>query len=107
MSSEETVVYQEATTDVDSTNARILKLIVEMGNSVTYKKVAGDLHVIKARHLAHFTSVDLFRKTLAILASHHYRLQARQFILDLFDKGVMRKLVLEEDIEDETESDTG
>ena len=107
LSEEDTAAYQDATTDTDSTNARVLKLIVEMGNSVTYKKVAGDLHVVKARHPAHFTSVDLFRKALSILASHHYRLQARQFILDLFDKGVMRKLVLDEDTEDETESDTG
>ena len=101
--------YRAATTDLDPIRARILKLIVDMGNSVMYKKVATDLQVLKARHGTAFTSVKLFQKTLFILESHHYRLQARQFILDLFDKNVMRSIVLEEDTTEESasESDTG
>ncbi len=98
--------YKEAVTDEDSTKSKILKLIVDMGNSVMYKKIAGELHVLKIRHAGHFTSVDLFKKALVILESHHYRLQARQFILDLFDRSVMRTIVLEEDTE-ETDPDTG
>lgn len=100
--------YKAATTDLDSVHAKILKLIVDMGNSVMYKKVAGDLQLVRAKHHAAFTSVQLFQKTLYILQSHHYRLQARQFILDLFDKNVMRQIVLEEDDEDESDGeDTG
>lgn len=34
---------------------------------------------------------------MTILESHHYRLPARRFIIDLFDKDVMRRIVLEED----------
>lgn len=98
--------YRVATADPDPIFARALKLIVDMGNSVMYKKVAGELQVLKAKHAAAFTSVKLFQKTLFILESHHYRLQARQFILDLFDKTVMRQIVLDEDTE-ESESDVG
>lgn len=100
--------YKSATTDPDPVHARILKLIVDMGNSVMYKKVAGDLQVLKAKHANAFTSVKVFQKSLFILESHRYRLQARQFILDLFDKSVMRSIVLEEETDDSTsESDTG
>lgn len=97
--------YKAATADPDTTHAKILKLIVDMGNSVMYKKVAGELQGVRAKHQAAFTSVQLFQKTLHILRSHHYRLQARQFILDLFDKNVMRQIVLEEDEDDEDETD--
>jgi rapamycin-insensitive companion of mTOR len=83
----------------------VLKLIVNMGNSVTYKKIGGDLQMLRLRHPQLFTDVGLFRKTLTILESHHYRLLARQHILDLFDKSVMRRIVLDD--ESETESDTG
>lgn len=55
--------------------------------------------MIKTKHPSTFTRVPLFRKTLVVLESHQYRLQARQFILDLFDKSVMRQVVLDEDSE--------
>ena len=100
--------YKAATTDPDPVHARILKLIVDMGNSVMYKKVAGDLQVLKAKYSVAFTNVKLFQKSLFVLESHRYRLQARQFILDLFDKSVMRSIVLDEEAEESTsESDTG
>lgn len=98
--------YKSAVTDDDPLKAKILKLVVNMGNSVTYKKIGQDLHVLRLRHPEVFNNVDLFRKTLTILESHHYRLLARQHILDLFDKSVMRRLVLDDD-SSETESDTG
>lgn len=99
--------FRAATTDPDSVNAKILKSIVDMGNTVLYKKAAADLHVAKAKHHNHFHQVILFQKTLTILESHHFRLPQRQYILDLFDKSVMRHIVLEDDTEEETESDTG
>lgn len=52
---------------------------------------------IKAKSPDRFHQTHLFRKTLGILESHHFRLPARRFALDLFDKGVMRRIVLEED----------
>jgi rapamycin-insensitive companion of mTOR len=78
-----------------------------MGNSVMYKKAASDLHTLKARQPDHFGETGLFRKTLVILESHHYRQQARHFVLNLFAKGLMRKIILDEEMGDSTGSDTG
>ena len=96
-----------AVSDPDPINAKALKLIVDMGNTVLYKKAAADLHMLKMRHGDHFKQVSLFQRTLILLESHHFRLPSRQFILDLFDKDVMRRIVLEEDLSEEAESDTG
>ena len=99
--------FKTAVTDSNPINAKILKLVVDMGNTVLHKRAAAELHLIKLKHQEPFKHAALFHKTLTILGSHHYRLPSRQFILDLFDKDVMRQTVLEEDLEDETESDTG
>ena len=40
-----------------------------------------------------------------MLSSHRYKLPACRFVLDLFERGVLRRLVLEED--DESEEDEG
>jgi hypothetical protein len=95
---------KEATTDPDSVNQKILKLIVDMGNTVLSKRSAADLHSIKSKQPERFHQVHLFRKTLCILESHHFRLPARRFALDLFDKSVMRRIVLEEDSSSDSES---
>ena len=96
-------------TDEDPINARILKSIVEMGNSVMHKKAANDLRLLRTRHPDRFKQASVFHKALTILESHHYKLPSRQFILDLFEKTVMRQIVLEEESseEDTTASDTG
>lgn len=79
--------------------------MVEFGNPVQYKKTASELQSIKAKHPAAFSRVALFQKTFYILESHQYKLQARQFVLDLFDKALMRRIVLEEG-SDEDELDS-
>ena len=104
---DEAEAFKTAVSDTDPVNAQVLKLVVDMGNAVLYKKAAADLQVLKMRHQDHFKQVSLFQKTLTLLESHHFRLLSRQFILDLFDKGVMRRIVLEEDVEDDNGSDTG
>lgn len=95
--------FKAAATDPDPANQKILNLIVDMGNTVLSKRAASDLHSIKAKYPERFHQAQLFRKTLDILESHHFRLPARRFALDLFDKSVMRRIVLEED--SDTESD--
>jgi rapamycin-insensitive companion of mTOR len=99
--------YKAATTDDNPVRAKILKSIVEMGNSVQYKKAAGELQSLKTRQPQHFGDTDMFRKTLVILECHHYRLQARHFILNLFNKGLMRKIIFDEEMGESTGSDTG
>jgi hypothetical protein len=96
--------FKAATTDPDPTNQKILKLIIDMGNTVLSKRAATDLHNIKAKDPDRFRQPHLFRKTLSILEGHHYRLPARRFALDLFDKSVMRRIVLEEDSDTDSET---
>ncbi|OOQ85346.1 putative cytosolic regulator Pianissimo [Penicillium brasilianum] len=95
---------KEATTDIDPVNQKILKLIVDMGNTVLSKRSATELHSLKSKQPDKFHQVHLFRKALCILESHHYRLPARRFAIDLFDKSVMRRVVLEEDSESDSDS---
>ena len=109
-------------TDVDDTNARIMDLIKDLGNTVLTKRAAGDLNAyvptlvdsrflwallirssIKAKRPRGFQSPSLFHKVMTILASQHYRLGACRFVIDLFDRKVMRQIVLEE--EDDESSD--
>jgi rapamycin-insensitive companion of mTOR len=58
---------------------------------------------IKAKKAKGFRKPALFHKVMGILESQHYRLGARRFVIDLFDKRVMRQIVLDED--DESDSD--
>ena len=44
-----------------------------------------------------FTRTELFLKVMTILESHHFRLPVCRFVIDLFDKKVMRQIVLEEE----------
>ena len=90
----------------DPVDRQILKLVIDMGNTVMYKKAAADLHAMKAKHHQHFRQVALFRETLAVLEHHHYGLPSHQFILDLFDRDVLRRIVLEE-VDDEVGRDAG
>lgn len=48
-----------------------------------------------------FRSRSLFEKTMIILESHSFRLPVRRFIIELFDKNIMRHVVLDEEYEDE------
>ncbi|KIV89971.1 hypothetical protein PV10_07322 [Exophiala mesophila] len=99
--------YRAATTDEDPIKAKILKSLVELGNTVMYKKASGELHTMKTKHPAPFADTDMFRKALAILESHHYRQQARHKILNLFSPSVMRRVILDEEMSESTGSDTG
>ncbi|GKZ71253.1 hypothetical protein AnigIFM60653_010489 [Aspergillus niger] len=96
--------FKEAAMDTDPANQKILKLIVDMGNTVLSKRAAADLHNLKSKQPDCFHQPHLFRKTLSILESHHFRLPARRFALDLFDKSVMRRIVLEDDSDSDSEA---
>ncbi|PYH99640.1 cytosolic regulator pianissimo [Aspergillus ellipticus CBS 707.79] len=96
--------FKGATVDPDPGNQKILKLIVDMGNTVLSKRAAADLHSLKSKQADRFHQPHLFRKTLSILETHHFRLPARRFALDLFDKSVMRRVVLEDDSDSESDA---
>ncbi|WEW59098.1 hypothetical protein PRK78_004567 [Emydomyces testavorans] len=96
--------YKSAVTDLDPLNQKILNLLVDMGNTVLSKRAAADLQSIRTKYPEQFRQPELFRKALVILESHHFRLPARRFALDLFDKSVMRRIVLEDDSEVDSDS---
>ena len=52
---------------------------------------------IKAKNPLRFQRTSLFLRVLGILELHHFRLPVCRFAIDLFDKKVMRQIVLEED----------
>ena len=81
----------------DPMQARILGLVGDLGNTVLTKRAASDLFGIKSRAPELFSSVALFRQVMLILERHNFRLPVRQFLIDLFDKTIMRRIVLEED----------
>jgi rapamycin-insensitive companion of mTOR len=111
-----------AITDSDPLNARILKLATDLGNTVLAKKAANDLQTlvplliskfgkiliacnsIKAKKAPGFTKSVIFHKVMQVLEAHHFRLPACRFVLDLFDKRVLRQIVLEEEEEEEDDS---
>ncbi|KAL4749755.1 hypothetical protein BDW72DRAFT_177555 [Aspergillus terricola var. indicus] len=97
--------HKAATLDPDPVNEKILKLIADMGNTVLSKRAAADLHSIKSKDPERFHQAHLFTKTLSIIESHHFRLPARRFALDLFDKSVMRRVVLGEQPQSDSDSE--
>ena len=61
---------------------------------------------IKARKAPGFSKPAIFHKVMQILEAHHFRLPACRFMLDLFDKRVLEKIVLEEEDDQEDESNS-
>lgn len=67
-----------------------------------------DFCSIKTKNPTRFQRTPLFLRVLAILELHHFRLPVCRFVIDLFDKNVMRRIVLEEeadDVEEEEDED--
>ena len=96
---------ESAAAEADPLHARILKLTSDLGNTVLTKRAAGDLFGIKNKFPEQFTSVALFRKVMLTLERHTFRLQVRRFVIDLFDKNVMRRIVLDDDSGDKSPID--
>lgn len=61
---------------------------------------------IKAKKPEGFQQPQLFHKVMSILERHHFRLLVRRFVIDLFDKNVMRRIVLEDDSESDSDRDS-
>ncbi|KAI9683189.1 MAG: hypothetical protein M1829_005980 [Trizodia sp. TS-e1964] len=82
----------------DTVEARILQSIMELGSTVLAKRAMHTLNTLKPLKPTAFQNSSLFRKVMKILESHHYRLTVRRFIIDLFDKDVLRSVVLDGDL---------
>lgn len=94
-------------TDEEPQNQQILDSITKLGNTVLMNKALTELNGLKHQKKAPgFQSVALFRKVMVLLASHAYGVQQWRFVVDLFEKGVLRRIVLEEE-EDSDGSGSG
>jgi hypothetical protein len=93
---------EEASKDEDPVSQRVLDLISELGNTVLQKRAMTELLHIKGKKDQNtFKRPQLFRKVMTLLESHHFRLTVRRFVIDLFERGVMRQIVLEEESDEE------
>ncbi|ATY59381.1 HR1 rho-binding [Cordyceps militaris] len=89
----------------EEVNARIVELLVDLGNTVLYKRAVTELQKLKQRKPSAFRSTDFFKYVMGLMEWNHYRLGVRRMVIDLFDKNVMRQIVFEEsEDEDEDES---
>ena len=89
----------------DPANSAILASIVKLGNSVLTNKAVGELNALKHRKKAPgFSSDVVFKRALDVLSGHRFGVQQWRFVIDLFEKGVLRRIVLDED---ESESESG
>jgi len=111
MSDSQRAAVEAAKTDDDVINQRILELIVDLGNTVLQKRAMTELMHIKAKKVPGFRQPALFKKIMALLESHHFRLGVRHFVAELFDRSVLRRIVFGEDSSDEEmnsdDDDTG
>jgi len=101
-----TDTVSEVKLDPDPTNQRILELFVDLGNSVLCNRARSELLQLKQQKKAPgFRQPHMFRKVMALMECHHYRLGARR-MLELFEHGVLTQVVFEDDESgDEDEED--
>jgi hypothetical protein len=97
------------TDDGDPITTKILKLVTDLGNTVLAKKAASEINAIKIKKTQHFSSPILFRRVMEILEQHRFHLPVCRFVLDLFDRRVLRRVVFEEsdDDDDDEEEELG
>ncbi|USW55166.1 Putative HR1 rho-binding domain, rapamycin-insensitive companion of mTOR domain, Pianissimo family [Septoria linicola] len=91
--------------DEDPANQAILDAITKLGNTVLTNKALTELNSFKHKKVPGFSCPDLFRKVMILLASHAYRIPQYRFVIDLFEKNVLRRIVLDE--EEDTSSSEG
>lgn len=96
----------DAAGDSDPANTQILEAVTRLGNAILWNKTAAELSGVKARKAPGLHSAKLFKKVTSVLAAHHYRLGACRFVIDLFDKEVLRKVVLQEPDSDDSSEES-
>lgn len=87
--------------DPDPTNHKILELFIDLSNTVRFGKARTELVQLKEQKKPKaFSDPQMFRRVVALMETHHYRLGARR-MLELFERSVLRSVVFGDD-EDET-----
>lgn len=62
-----------------------LTALANLSNHILATKASKALARLKSRHRSLFTSPGLYYRALEMLASHHYRLAVRKYVLELFE----------------------
>ncbi|CAN8096852.1 unnamed protein product [Discula destructiva] len=79
--------------DPDPTNHKILELFIDLSNTLRFGKARTDLVALKeSKKPPGFSDPQLFRRVVALMEHHHYRLAARR-MLELFERSVLRDVV--------------
>lgn len=90
----------------DQPNADILASVTKLGNTVLTNKAVAELNALKhKRKVPGFHSPVVFKRALEVLSEHRYGVQQWRFVIDLFEKGVLRKIVLEENSEESSDGE--
>jgi len=95
--------------DEDPVKARILNLMKDLCNPVLAKRRATEMLIIKTKRPAPFKHTSFFHKVMKLLEAHHFRLPVLRFVIDLFDKRVLRSIVLDEEeseVDEENEEES-
>ncbi|KAI0022018.1 Rapamycin-insensitive companion of mTOR, N-term-domain-containing protein [Xylariomycetidae sp. FL0641] len=92
--------------DEDEANQHIVELIVNLGDMVERNKSKVELLQLRHKKAPGFRQPALFRRVLALLEYHHFRLPDRHMVIELFDKSVLRRIVYGDESGDE-ESNSG
>lgn len=91
--------------DPDPTNHKILELFIDLSNTVRFSKARNDLVALKeTKKPPGFSDPQLFRRVVALMETHHYRLAARR-MLELFERSVLREVVFGADGDSESSGD--
>jgi rapamycin-insensitive companion of mTOR len=85
----------------DLVEARVISLVVDLGNTVLTKRAIGELHSIRVKRPELFKSTAIFPRIMYIFECYNFRLPVIRFVIDMFDKDVMRQIVLEEGTDDD------
>ncbi|KAJ3112369.1 hypothetical protein HDU96_004614 [Phlyctochytrium bullatum] len=70
----------------DATGEEILKLVGNMGNHILANAASKGLSRLRHEYPAHFASIHLYLEVSRMLSCLHYRMTARRFIQELFDR---------------------
>lgn len=105
-SPEDLAMIASAKKDDDPINQQIIDHVISLGNSVLIPRGLRDLTQLKMAKAPGFRSTMLFKKIMILLSCHHVKITARRVTVDLFEKSVMRKIVLDEESSDEESEDS-
>ncbi|KHJ32007.1 putative cytosolic regulator pianissimo [Erysiphe necator] len=93
--------------DDNENNKVILQLIVDLGNTVLQKRAMMELMQFKIKKSPGLRQPAMFKKVMVLLESHHYRLGVRHFVAELFDRSILKKIILEGEEFDQAEKASG